>query len=48
MTTEFLDHKSNALLVDSIQAQQSIDAIKSYLSNKTLINSVASNARTSF
>lgn len=47
MTSEFLDQKSNALLVDSIQAEKSITDIKGFLSDQALVNKVASNARSS-
>ena len=47
MTSEFLGHKSNALMVDSTYIRKSIVEIKDFLSDETLINKTASNARSS-
>ncbi|MDC3185812.1 glycosyltransferase [bacterium] len=47
MTSEFLGHKTNALIVDSTYTNKSVDDINDYLSDEALINKTASNARSS-
>ena len=47
MTAEFLKHNDNALMVDSVNIEKSINDIKGFLSNKSLIDKVAQNARLS-
>ena len=47
MITEFLTHKSNALIVDSTKTDQSAREIVQYLKSENLIRTIASNARSS-
>ena len=46
-TSEFLNHKTNAFMVNSINTDDSISQITHLLSNEPLINKMAQNARSS-
>ena len=45
MTAEFLNHKRNALLVDSVDTNNSVNDIKGFFADKDLIVKMAANAR---
>ena len=47
MTSEFLSHKSNALMVDSVRTEESAEKVINFLSDEQLVQRTATNGRNS-